>query len=240
MARFFHQVLRTTDVASARGFYAAVLGDERAEIVALHEQALARGAKPHWLAMVAVADVGAALTAFVARGATQLGPKWLNADGLEVAVMRDPGGAIVAVGEPPDGWAAAGPKVVWRLLNTPDVERARANYEALFGWRFLEVVELPGLGTFQQFAWESGPAAGAMTDIAERPSIHPHWLLHFAVERLEPALAAVDALGGTRAPLVSLPNGGRVAVCDDPQGAAFALYAPGSEAASFPMSSQLT
>lgn len=225
MAQFFHQVLRTTDVAAARAFYAAVLGDERAEIVALHEQALARGAKPHWLAMVEVEDVGAALTAFVAREAMQLGPKWVNSEGLEVAVVRDPGGAVVALGKPPRGWAAAGPKVIWRVLHTLNVERARANYGELFGWRFLEVVELPGLGRFQPFAWVTGgPPVGAMTDIAERPSVHPHWLLHFGVARLEPALAAVDARGGTRAALVSLPDGGQVAVCDDPQGAAFALY----------------
>jgi uncharacterized protein len=225
MARFFHQVLRTTDVEGARAFYAAVLGDEGAEVVALHEQALARGARPHWLAMLEVEDVGAALAAFTARGAVQLGPQWVNPRGLEAAVVRDPGGAIVGVGKAPAGWATPGPKVVWQVLNTLDVERARANYRELFGWRFLEEVQLPGIGGFQEFAWDVGePAVGAVTDIAGRPNVHPHWLLHFGVARLEPALAAADALGGTRVALVSLPDGGRVAVCDDPQGAAFALY----------------
>ncbi len=230
MARFFHQVLRTTDVAGARAFYAEVLGDDGAEVVALHEQALARGAKPHWLPMVEVEDVAAGLAAFTARGAVSLGPKWVNPRGLEAAVVRDPGGAIVAVAKPPEGWAATGPKVVWRVLNTLDVERARANYAELFGWSFLEELDLPGIGRFHELAWDvGGPAVGAMTDIAERPSIHPHWLLHFGVTQLEPALAAVDALGGTRAALVALPDGGRVAVCDDPQGAAFALYETGRE-----------
>ena len=63
-----------------------------------------------------------------------------------------------------------------------------------------------------------------MMDIAGRPGVHPHWLFHFRVPALEPAMDAVRAGGGVVLPPVTLPGGARVAVCDDPQGAAFALH----------------
>jgi catechol 2,3-dioxygenase-like lactoylglutathione lyase family enzyme len=49
VTRFFYYALRTSDVARARAFYTAVLGNDDAEIFELHEQAVARGARPHWL-----------------------------------------------------------------------------------------------------------------------------------------------------------------------------------------------
>src|SRR4051794_39161194 len=99
--RFVNYHLRTTDIPAARAFYAAVLGKNHAEIFQLHEQALARGARPHWLGYLDVGEVDAMASAFGARGATPLGPKWVNPQGLEAAVVRDPGGAVVALAKPP-------------------------------------------------------------------------------------------------------------------------------------------
>jgi predicted enzyme related to lactoylglutathione lyase len=80
-----------------------------------------------------------------------------------------------------------------------------------------------------------GRLARAQHDIATRPSVHPHWLFHFRVNALGPALEAVRAGGGSMLDPIALPNGDHAAVCDDPQGAAFALVeraasalAPGS------------
>lgn len=224
-ARFFHLTLRTTDVDAARAFYAALLdGGVAPEIVALHPQALARGARPHWLGILEVADVDAATEAFVARGATPLGPKWVNPSGLEAAVLRDPGGAVVAVGRAPAPSGEPVPRVAWSLLHTEDVERAKVGYAALFGWALGAPVELAPHGAFHPFAWELGaPPAGAMTDVAGRVGVHPHWLFHFEVEGLDAAIAAVRENGGLVADVVTLTGGERIAVCEDAQGAAFAL-----------------
>ena len=62
-----------------------------------------------------------------------------------------------------------------------------------------------------------------MSDIAGRPGVHPAWLFHFRVAAFEPALGAVRAGGGVVFGSFVLPGGARSAVCDDPQGAAFAL-----------------
>ena len=55
------------------------------------------------------------------------------------------------------------------------------------------------------------------------PHIHPHWLFHFRVPALDAAVDRVRAGGGLVAATFELPDGRRIAVCDDPQGAAFAL-----------------
>src|SRR5882672_3356246 len=98
MAKFCRFDLRTTDADAARVFYARILGHDRAVIWPLHEQALARGARPHWLGQIGVEDAERVAASFVERGATQLGPTRPTPDGGEAVVLRDPGGALVAVG----------------------------------------------------------------------------------------------------------------------------------------------
>src|SRR5215471_3099918 len=118
MARFCRFQLRTTDVAAARAFYAAVLGNGGADIVPLPDEARARGARPHWLGHLGVDDVKTAAGAFVERGATRLGPTRPGAGGGEVAILRDPGGAVVALATTPPASAAAPADIVWHSLNT--------------------------------------------------------------------------------------------------------------------------
>jgi predicted enzyme related to lactoylglutathione lyase len=232
MARFFDYVLRTTDVAAARSFYASVLGHDAFEIVQLHQQAIARGARPHWLGHIDVENVEAAATTFAARGATPLGLKWVNPQGLEAAVMRDPGGAVVSLAKPGtarDHPRAPSPSVVWHELNTVDVERAKANYGDLLGWELEEPLDLGHLGIIHPFSWRPGGSpVGSMSDIASRRGVHPHWLFHFRVATLGAAVEAVRAGGGSVLPLIELAGGDRVAVCEDPQGAAFALREVGT------------
>jgi predicted enzyme related to lactoylglutathione lyase len=224
---FFQATLRTHDVAAARAFYTAVLGGRAFNIVQLHEQAVARGARPHWLGFLEVADVERASAAFIERGAVALAPIWVNPEGLQASVLRDPGGAIVAVAKPPAGAhkLANAPDVSWYALNTSDVERAKRNYAELFDWHFHAPLELADHGIFFPFAWSAGAQpVGVFGAIEQRPDVHPHWLFHFRVPSLEPALAAVRAGGGSVLGPITLPSVGRIAVCDDPQGAAFGLH----------------
>jgi hypothetical protein len=222
MAKFCRLALRTTDADAARAFYPTVLGHDRAEIWPLHEQALARGARPHWLGHLEVGDVERATAAFVDRGAMRLGPAQPTGDGGQTAVLRDPGGAIVAVSTPPPSSASVA--AAWHLLNTTNAAEAMVNYHELFGWEVKERVEIPPHGAFHPFAWQAGgPSVGAITDITGIPGRHAHWLFFFAVDALEPAIAATRGAGGLVLDPIVLPSGERVCVCDDPQGAAFAL-----------------
>ena len=229
MTRFSRFDLRTTDADAARAFYAKILGHDRAVIWPLHEQALARGAKPHWLGQLGVEDAEQAAAAFIARGATPLGPTRPNAEGDgQVAVLRDPGGALVAVGSSPAPSTEPHVDVVWHVLNTNDAARAKINYHDLFGWELTELVDAGAHGAFQQFAWKAGgESVGAIGDISGgsggRSGVHPHWLFFFEVAALDVAIAAIRDAGGSALDSMTLPSGARICVCDDPQGAAFAL-----------------
>ena len=195
MKRFFQYQLRTTDVAAARAFYdTGARRERRRDFFSCTNRrwraAHARIGSGH----IDVGDVDATAAAWAGRGATLLGPKWVNPQGLEAAVMRDPGGALVSCAKPaPTMSSGVAPRVdvVWHQLNTADVERARANYGELFGWEFKPPVDLGVLGVQHPFAWQAGGVAvGAFSDIASRPGVHPHWLFHFRTTELE---RAVDA-----------------------------------------------
>lgn len=217
--RFSRHLLRTSDVPAATAFYDAVLGQRRDEIVPLPEAAIARGAPPHWLGHIAVSDVGGAQALagrFVERGALRLGPPSAGD-----VILRDPGGAILALTDARGEPATA---VAWYQLNTRDRAAATANYAALFGWSFTEQLDLGALGRHQRFAFASGePISGVFSDVEGRPGVHTHWLFYFAVRSLEGALEQVRKHGGVAIGPLELPDGVRVAVCDDPQGAAFGL-----------------
>ena len=226
MKRIFQVHLRTLDVEAAKDFYRSVLGREPTRVVRLHEQAIANGARPHWLGYIDVGDVDQASAAFLSRGASARGPKWIDPEGLEAAVMFDPGGAIVALAKPPPAYAhAAVPELAFHSLSTAGVARAMATYGELFGWRFDEPLDLGSLGIFHSFHWEAGgPRVGVFADVEGRPGVHAHWLFHFRVPSLDAAIARVKAGGGVALDPLELPSGDRMAVCDDPQGAAFALH----------------
>jgi predicted enzyme related to lactoylglutathione lyase len=223
MIRFCRYQLRTKDVPAARAFYSAVVDLGGAlEIVPLPPEATARGAPPHWLGHLGVEDVEATAGAFVARGATRLGPTRPAADG-DVAIVRDPGGAVVALTTS----RAPTTDAVWPVLNTPDFARATAAYCDLFGWPLTNRIDLGALGVYHQFAWTTGGAnAGAITDITGRPGVHPHWLLNFRIAAIDTAVATLAKTGGELITQLTVPGVARIAVCHDPQGAIFGLREP--------------
>jgi hypothetical protein len=235
--------LRTTDLEAAQAFYTSLLGwkvqrsgDSRVflageqrvgELMALPERARAQGAPSHWLGHVGVDDVEAAVRRFVALGGQLLGPVQQPAPGQRVAVLKDPQGAVLAMNSGRSG-GGLGP-VGWHELNTTDRERAWATYSELLGWKATGTMELgPELGAYQLFTWDgAGRDVGGMVNTARRPTIHTHWLFYLVVVDLEAALEKVRSFGGRvlNGPM-QVPSGERVAQCEDPQGAAFALSQP--------------
>jgi predicted enzyme related to lactoylglutathione lyase len=213
-ARFSRYVLRTTDAPAAKAFYEAVIGHQGDYIYPLHEQALANGARPHWLGHIDVADPAAAAAPLLAAGGHQYGQR---PDG-EV-VLRDPGGALLALGGVSEPSKAG---VVWHVLRARDVETLTARYAELFGWSLGARGELASGERYRLLAWKAGePSAGAVSEITE--GVHPQWLFFFGVASLADAVAKVRELGGLVIGPSLSPDGRPYAVCDDPQGAAFGL-----------------
>jgi predicted enzyme related to lactoylglutathione lyase len=234
--------LRTTHPDAAAAFYRELLGWQVQEVAPgarvfvrdgqpvaglgeLPETARARGASAHWLGHVRVADLDAALERWRAEGGQPLGPERRFADG-RVAGVRDAEGAGLALST--RAVQAAPGAIVWHQLLTTERERAFVRYAGLFGWHATLRLEVgPPFGTYQTFAWrEGGVRVGGVVESARAPHIHCQWLYHFGVPDLDAALATVRAAGGLVAEAPRELGATRVAVCDDPQGAAFALAQP--------------
>jgi uncharacterized protein len=225
---FYRYELRTTDADAAREFYAKLLGHDRAIVWPLHEEARARGAVPHWLGSIGVDDVQQLerITGeFVGRGATMLGPVRPAGDGRHAAVLRDPGGAIVGITTRPASGLAPTVDVSWHVLNTNHLSDAIVNYQTLFGWAITAEPSTGPHGAFHEFRWDTAQrhSAGAMSDIAGRPGVHPHWLFFFNVQSVDAAIAMIRASGGSATDPIPAPTGARIAICEDAQRAAFGI-----------------
>lgn len=210
-AGFVRWELRTIDIEAARSFYGDLLEEGAPDVSELPALARARGARPNWLGHLGVDDPRAVQAAFVARGAVALG---------NGSFIRDPSGAMLALTSLRD---VTRDDVVWSQLLTRDVPRATRDYAELAAMKLGPRVEVEAHGAFDQFAWGNGPWVGSVGDITAQPAIHPQWLFFFRVPDLDRAMTQVRDRGGVAMGSTALPDGRRVAVCDDDQGAAFGL-----------------
>ncbi|PZQ50805.1 MAG: glyoxalase/bleomycin resistance/extradiol dioxygenase family protein [Rhodovulum sulfidophilum] len=115
----------------------------------------------------------------------------------------------------------------WYELMTSrgDIGAAEEFYGRVLGWSFQDA----GMEGFDYHLASSGGdmVAGVMEtppDVGETP---PFWMIYFAVDDADAAVAAITAAGGVvhRAP-ADIPGTGRFAVVADPQGAAFGVLRP--------------
>lgn len=184
---------------------------------------------PHWNLYVAVASADD-----TAKRAAELGGKVIDppfdvmAFG-RMAVIQDPTGAVFCVWQAMQhiGTTVAGESgtLCWADLSTPDPDRAKQFYEALFGWKaVLGEKDTSGylhIQNGQQFIGGIPPAA------YRNPHTPPHWLLYFQVADCDVSTAQAKQLGAPElmAPM-TMDNVGRFSVVADPQGAAFSLFQP--------------
>lgn len=114
----------------------------------------------------------------------------------------------------------------WVDLQTPDIDAARAFYQAVFGWAYdIGGPEYGGYTTARvgdrQAAGMSGPMPGA-------PPQPAAWSLYFATDDIAADVARAQALGAqVLAPPMAVGAFGSMAVCQDPGGAAFAFWQAG-------------
>jgi uncharacterized protein len=197
------------------------------------------GAPPHWLFYLSVADAEATALEAAARGGKVLtGPVEMTGVG-KFSVLSDPQGAVFAILE------AAGPArqdappapgdFSWHELMSTDWPAAWDFYHGLFGWQKTDAMEMGPGNVYQMFGWK-GKAAGGMYNQPPETPRPPHWLSHAMVPNADAAARRVRALGGQvlNGPM-DVPGGDRIAVCLDPQGAAFAVHSTAQVVAARPV-----
>lgn len=243
--------LGTTDVEGAKAFYGAVFGWEAEDqptdqgvpytmlskdgkVVAglgpISPDQAAAGMPPMWNSYVNVDSVDDTIANVIEAGGSVLMPAMDVMDAGRMAFIADPTGATIGL------WEAGshhGAELVnehgtlsWNELMTDDTEAAGQFYTTVFGWR-TETAEMPG-GLYTSF-WADGnvegnAAAGMMAKTEEMGDFPSYWGVYFSVDDVDATLGAVKDNGGqVLMPPMDIPQVGRMAVVQDPQGATMSV-----------------
>jgi predicted enzyme related to lactoylglutathione lyase len=118
--------------------------------------------------------------------------------------------------------------VIWADLVTPDAERAKQFYGALFGWTFRETPAKPKGYTLALL--DGKPVAGLVQRTEPPGERHqPAWLTFISTKDVDETMGLAKAHGGK---VISgpydYPGRGRQAMLSDPDGAAFAVLSSSS------------
>lgn len=239
--------LSTPDQDGAKAFYSALFGwqaddrpigdgavysmmlldgKEAAAIGPQPQQQRDAGVPPLWNSYVTVESADDTLARAEQLGATVHAPAFDVFDAGRMGVVQDPQGAFFMPWEPKTNIGAqlvnAPGALSWNELASSDVEASAAFYGALFGWT---TEQFPGLDMpYLIIKNADGHTNGSISGMAP-PGTPPVWLVYFGAENADEAVDKVAQLGGNR--LVEptpIGDAGRIAVVQDPQGAAFALY----------------
>jgi predicted enzyme related to lactoylglutathione lyase len=238
----------TTDVAAAKGFYGELLGwsyfdmpmgDGHSysmaqlrgkDVAALSSQQpdqRAQGIPPYWSAYISVTNVDETAAKVEGLGGKLLMPPFDVFDAGRMTFVQDPTGAMVGLWQPRKHIGATLTQepgtAAWDELMTTDTAKAAAFYKGLLGWT-TKSSQIPGIDYTEFFVGDR--AVGGMMKITpEMGPMPPNWLVYFTVEDVDASVERLQRLGGkVLMPAMDIPNVGRIATAQDPQGAAFALY----------------
>ncbi|MFJ2704099.1 VOC family protein [Streptomyces sp. NPDC087428] len=233
--------LSTSDVPAAASFYAALFGwrcetDPREEAggytmahlgdarVAALSPVYRPGQPPAWTVSFATGDADASAEKVTAAGGSLLvGPMDIFDQG-RFAVAADPSGAVFSLWQ---GRAFAGADLFnapgtlgWAELVTRESGPALTFYPAVLGWT------VSASKTYPQWGIDGADFGGVLTmDEKFPPEMRPHWLPYFVVTDVDAAAASAQRAGGEPLmPPTSIPQGPRIAVIRDPQGAVFGIH----------------
>jgi uncharacterized protein len=197
-------------------------GKEVAIVYPQTPQARAAGASPHWTSYISVQDADAtAARADELGGAAVFRESFDVLDAGRVAAIRDPTGGIVSLWQPRSLIGAAVVNDVgawcWNELRTTDVERAKAFFSELLGWEY--VTDERGYASIKN----AGGLNGGMREQTEpERGTPPEWLPYFTVESVDDLARQAERAGARLVRPTTVTDSARLAVIEDPQGAAFA------------------
>lgn len=118
-------------------------------------------------------------------------------------------------------------KFIWRELITHDVEGAKRFYENLFGWNWESMPMEGDRPAYAHAALGDDYVAGILELECEQPNAF--WVPYVYVADVDGAVQAAVACGAHVAiPPTDMPEVGRLAFLNDPQGAPVYLFRPAS------------
>jgi uncharacterized protein len=236
------------DLEKARGFYGELFGwaaqtmpmpqgeysifhlggKHVAGLMKLADEAKKMGAPPHWLNYVAVDDTAAMTDKAKGLGAKVLLPPMQVGPGT-MSLIQDPTGGVLALWNTKQSmgtflWGESG-SLCWTELHSTDVETARKFYTSLFGW----ATDVMPMGSFDYIVIKNGDQmiAGMMQQPKEMAGAPSMWGAYFSVPACDKTVEKATKMGGTvLVPPTDIPDTGRFATLQDPQGAVFSILQP--------------
>lgn len=239
--------LATTDQAGAKAFYTKLFGWESSDsemgpgetytmlklkgrdlgaLYTMRQEERSHGIPPHWNSYVAVANADRSAAQAKSLGGTLMAEPFDVMEAGRMAIVQDPTGAVFCLWQPKSHPGAGVLNEVgalcWTELMTTDAARAKTFYTGLFGWR---AEERPmGPMTYTLFHNGSVQAGGMMQVTKEMGPIPSHWAVYFAVSDCDATVARAQTLGAQiTVPATDIPEVGRFAFLQDPQGAHFGI-----------------
>jgi predicted enzyme related to lactoylglutathione lyase len=209
------------------GVYTTLMKDDK-KVGAMYQLGPHSGdAPPNWMLYVNVDSADETAAKVAELGGETYGPPFDVMEHGRMVIFKDPTGATLSVWEPkahPGADLVNAPgSACWSELATTDLKKAGAFYSNLFGW---SLKESSGDMPYTEFS-NQGKAIGGMMPMSamQIQGAPPFWSVYFAVEDCDAAAEKADGLGATlRVPPTDIPNVGRFAVIQDPQGAFFSIF----------------
>jgi predicted enzyme related to lactoylglutathione lyase len=235
--------LSSPDIEASKAFYAGLFGWEAVtspveeaggytmflkdgKDVAAVSPIQGEGQPTAWSTYVATDDADTTAKVIAAEGGTALAEPFDVMDVGRMGVFMDPQGGAFSIWQPKlhrgAGLANEPGAFAWNELHTRDTAGAEKFYSAVFGWN-TETSDFGGM-PYTELKVGDRTVAGMMPMEDQMPAeAPPYWLVYFAVEDTDAAVAKVQQLGGSvLAPAMDSPAG-RFAVVADGQGAAFGV-----------------
>jgi uncharacterized protein len=232
--------LGATDVPGAKAFYVGLFGWEFEDLSAdegtyticrvrgrdvagVHQHTEEQGTG--WSSHISVDDLNATTSRARELGAAVLAEPFDVPGAGRTSVLRDPGGAVVAL------WQAGGhggAELVnevgtwtWTELVTADLDAAKGFYGELFGW---SAADIPGPILRTSFSLGDLLVGGGHAPVTQEDPT-PRWTVSFRVADADQSVATAQKLGGTvLLPPMDIPVG-RFAIVTDPAGATLTVTA---------------
>lgn len=238
--------IATRDLAGATKFYTELLGWtahdvpmgdmgvytllklEGKDVLGLYEMKGEHFASvpPHWMTYIAVENCDASLEKLQALGGSVKMPIVDVPNVGKMAFVADPQGAVFSLfqktSDPGEGMPTGVGTVCWNELATSSAEGATKFYTELLEWG----TNVQDMGPTVYTTWMNGEsmAGGMMEMTKEWGNIPPHWMSYVEVADCDASVKKAQELGGKllHGPH-DIPNVGRFAVIQDPQGAVFSV-----------------
>ena len=116
---------------------------------------------------------------------------------------------------------------IWYELMTSDVDAAKKFYGDIVGWTTTAFPSPDGGMEYNIFNVGETGVAGLAGLMDGSPTGRPAWLAYFHVADVDASVAETEKAGGkTHMPPTDLPNVGRIALVNDPQGVLFYFMTP--------------